>query len=408
MGVQGTEIRLDQPKDPAHGDLATNVALTLAGPLGLPPRTIAEDIASRLQGRDAGIEAVEIAGPGFLNFRLSTAQVASILVDIIEADELCGRGDEGGGEPIMVEFVSANPTGPLHLGHGRQGSIGDAIAGLLEWTGWSVSREYYYNDAGAQIDRLAESVWARYQQSFGGDAPIPDGGYQGAYVSEIAADLADVYGERFVGVAGNALVCPFDDDSHILVNLFDVRLASDAFFANICKPPLRLLQRPSQRGKLCLLLGQRVSRPVAGLLCGVDLFEQGVALDGDFGRPHRQPFERLFGSLSAFKQRAGLPLSSCRAPSPGFQLTFNVGQTLSPECHLADQAVMDGLTVGGKYPCFGKFGTQRRGLVPFGADIIQAGELFFRRPHDDAGLRIVRAQGFRRILQRLNARTGVS
>jgi arginyl-tRNA synthetase len=202
MGVQGTEIRLDQPKDPAHGDLATNVALTLAGSLGLPPRTIAEDIASRLEGRDAGIEAVEIAGPGFLNFRLSTAQVASILVDIIEADELCGRGDEGGGEPIMVEFVSANPTGPLHLGHGRQGSIGDAIAGLLEWTGWLVSREYYYNDAGAQIDRLAESVWARYQQSFGGDAPIPGGGYQGVYVSEIAADLADAYGERFVGDAG--------------------------------------------------------------------------------------------------------------------------------------------------------------------------------------------------------------
>jgi len=202
MGVQGTEIRLDQPKDPAHGDLATNVALTLAGPLGLPPRTIAEDIVSRLEERDAGIEAVEIAGPGFLNFRLSTAQVASILVDIIEADELYGRGDEGGGKPIMVEFVSANPTGPLHLGHGRQASIGDAIAGLLEWTGWSVSREYYYNDAGAQIDRLAESVWARYQQSFGGDAPIPDGGYQGAYVSEIAADLADVHGERFVGDAG--------------------------------------------------------------------------------------------------------------------------------------------------------------------------------------------------------------
>ena len=99
----------------------------------------------------------------------------------------------------MVEFVSANPTGPLHLGHGRQGSIGDAIASLLEWTGWMVTREYYYNDAGAQIDRLAESVWVRYQQLFGEEAQLPEGGYQGAYVSEIASGLVEAYGDRFVG-----------------------------------------------------------------------------------------------------------------------------------------------------------------------------------------------------------------
>ena len=202
MGVQGADVRLDQPKDPTHGDLATNVALTIAGSLGLPPRTVAEEIASRLQGREETIEVVEVAGPGFLNFRLSTAQVASTLVEIIGADELYGRSDEGDGEPIMVEFVSANPTGPLHLGHGRQGTIGDAIAGLLEWTGWSVTREYYYNDAGAQIDRLAESVWTRYQQSFGEEAQLPDGGYEGAYVSEIATEFAEAYGDRFVGDAG--------------------------------------------------------------------------------------------------------------------------------------------------------------------------------------------------------------
>ena len=202
MGVQGADVRLDQPRDPTHGDLATNVALTIAGSLGLPPRTVAEEIASRLQGREETIEVVEVAGPGFLNFRLSTAQVASTLVEIIGADEFYGRGDEGDGKPIMVEFVSANPTGPLHLGHGRQGTIGDAIAGLLEWTGWSVSREYYYNDAGAQIDRLAESVWTRYQQSFGEEARLPDGGYEGAYVSEIATEFAEAYGDRFVGDAG--------------------------------------------------------------------------------------------------------------------------------------------------------------------------------------------------------------
>ncbi len=204
MGVDDADVRLEQPKDPNHGDLTTNVALKLAKTLGRPPRAFAEELRDQIAFKDSvieesGIESVSVAGPGFLNFKLSSGQVASKLVEIIDADDDYGRCDEGGGESIMVEFVSANPTGPLHLGHGRQGALGDAIAGLLDWTGWSVSREYYYNDAGAQIDRLAESVWARYQQRFGQDAQIPEGGYQGEYVGEIAADLAEEYGDRFVG-----------------------------------------------------------------------------------------------------------------------------------------------------------------------------------------------------------------
>jgi arginyl-tRNA synthetase len=204
MGVEDAEVRFEQPKDPSHGDLTTTVALTLAKTLGRPPRAIAEELAEKITFKDSvmaesGIESASVAGPGFLNFKLSSGQVASGLVEIIAADDDYGRCDEGGGQSVVVEFVSANPTGPLHLGHGRQGAIGDAIAGLLDWTGWSVSREYYYNDAGAQIDRLAESVWARYQQQFGQDAEIPEGGYQGEYVAEIAASLAEEYGERFVG-----------------------------------------------------------------------------------------------------------------------------------------------------------------------------------------------------------------
>ena len=199
MGVVDADVRLDQPKDPSHGDLATTVALTLAKTLRRSPRSIAEEIASLIDTDGFGIERVEVAGPGFLNFKLSSRQVASRLVEIVAADSDYGRSDDGGGESIVVEFVSANPTGPLHLGHGRQGAIGDAIAGLLDWTGWSVSREYYYNDAGAQIDRLAESVWARYQQHFGQDADLPEGGYQGEYVREIAAHLAEKHGDRFVG-----------------------------------------------------------------------------------------------------------------------------------------------------------------------------------------------------------------
>ena len=199
MEVEDVDVRLDQPRDPSHGDLATTVALMLAKKLGRLPLVIAEEIASRIDTERFGIESVSVAGPGFLNFKLSSGQVASRLVEIIGADDDYGRCDEGGGKSIMVEFVSANPTGPLHLGHGRQGAIGDAIASLLDWTGWSVSREYYYNDSGAQIDRLAESVWVRYMQRFGEDAEIPEGGYQGAYVGEIAADLAEEHGDRFVG-----------------------------------------------------------------------------------------------------------------------------------------------------------------------------------------------------------------
>ena len=197
MGVTDADVRLEQPKDPSHGDLATNVALTLASTLRKSPRAIAEEIVTRIQAQDAGFD-VEIAGPGFLNFRLSSGQVAEGLVEILGKDRDYGRSNTGAGERMMVEFVSANPTGPLHIGHGRQAALGDAIASLLEWTGWSVGREFYYNDTGAQIDRLAESVWARYREHFGREGEIPEGGYHGEYVGEVAAEVAKEHGERFL------------------------------------------------------------------------------------------------------------------------------------------------------------------------------------------------------------------
>jgi arginyl-tRNA synthetase len=198
MGVRGADVRLERPKDPSHGDLATNVALTLASRLKRAPRQIAEEIVERLSLESAGVQAVEIAGPGFLNFRLATDTVASTLIGIVEADTEFGKSDAGGGRPVMVEFVSANPTGPLHLGHGRQAALGDVIASLLEWAGWKVTREYYYNDTGVQVERLAESVMARYLEHFGGEAEIPEGGYHGDYVKEIAAAFAREHGDAFV------------------------------------------------------------------------------------------------------------------------------------------------------------------------------------------------------------------
>lgn len=198
LGVEDPDIRLERPRDPAHGDLATNVALTLAATLKRPPRTVAQEIADRLDLAAAGIVGVEVAGPGFLNFRLSAGEVAGVLPKILDADQAFGRSDAGGGEPLMVEFVSANPTGPLHLGHGRQAALGDAIAALLEWTGWRVHREFYYNDAGRQIERLVESVRARYAQRFGRDTPVPEDGYHGEYVMELAASLVEEVGDRLL------------------------------------------------------------------------------------------------------------------------------------------------------------------------------------------------------------------
>ena len=188
MGAADAAFRMERPKDPTHGDWASNVALALASRLRRPPRQIAEELAERLGTLD-GVDRVEVAGPGFLNFRLGAGEVGDALRRILVEDGDYGRADEGRGRRIMVEFVSANPTGPLHLGHGCQAALGDAIANLLEWTGWDVHREFYFNDAGKQMDRLAESVRARCIQALGGDEPVPEGGYRGAYVSEIAQAL---------------------------------------------------------------------------------------------------------------------------------------------------------------------------------------------------------------------------
>ena len=193
-----TAVHLERPRDPDHGDLATNVAMTLAGTLRRPPRQIADEIADGLDLDSAGVRSVEVAGPGFLNFRLSSGTVASVLETILEKDDAYGRTQVGGGEAVMVEFVSANPTGPLHLGHGRQAALGDAVAALLEWTGWSVHREYYYNDSGTQMDNLALSVRARYQEHFGREAELPENGYRGEYVRELARSLADHVGDRYL------------------------------------------------------------------------------------------------------------------------------------------------------------------------------------------------------------------
>ena len=203
LGAADARFRLDRPREASHGDLASNIALALAGRLRRSPREIAGDLKERLNGLE-GVERIDVAGPGFLNFFLDVAAVGGALHTILGNGGDYGRGDEGAGRRIMVEFVSANPTGPLHLGHGRQAALGDAIASLLEWSGWEVHREFYFNDAGGQIARLAESVWARYQQLLGHDAPVSEDGYRGEYVSEIAGAFRKQAGRAYEGDHGSA------------------------------------------------------------------------------------------------------------------------------------------------------------------------------------------------------------
>ncbi len=178
-------IKVDPTRDKAHGDYATNLALVLAKPAGRKPRELAEALIAALPPSDA-VEKVEIAGPGFVNFFAATDAAAQIVRQVLDAGDAFGRSLAGGGQKVQVEFVSANPTGPLHVGHGRGAAIGDCIARLLEATGFDVTREFYYNDAGAQIANLALSVQARAKGVTPDGDAWPADGYRGDYILEVA------------------------------------------------------------------------------------------------------------------------------------------------------------------------------------------------------------------------------
>ena len=186
---------LERPRDPSFGEWTTNLAMTLAKPLKRKPQEIAHDLIGRMNLKRATVSDAYVAGPGFINFRLDAGTVAGGLRDIVIADTQYGHTNVGQGQHVNVEFVSANPTGPLHVGHGRQAALGDAIASLLEWTGWEVTREFYYNDAGAQITNLTRSVQARIAELRTGALAIPEGGYHGEYIAEIAAKYVDAHPE---------------------------------------------------------------------------------------------------------------------------------------------------------------------------------------------------------------------
>ena len=178
-------INVENTRDKAHGDLATNLAMMLAKPAQKNPRELAQLIVDALPASEL-VEKVEIAGPGFINFYLSDASTNSLIKAVLEQKEQYGRSNEGAGRKVQVEFVSANPTGPLHIGHGRGAAVGDCLCRLLDATGWDVTREFYYNDAGAQINNLALSVQARCKGLTPDDASWPEDGYRGDYIKDLA------------------------------------------------------------------------------------------------------------------------------------------------------------------------------------------------------------------------------
>jgi arginyl-tRNA synthetase len=188
------EVALERPRHPEHGDYATSVALQLAKPLGRRPREIAQDIVESTRDeieRSGACEPLQIAGAGFINIRLKQASKTQIVRHILDAGAGFGRATSKKTQKVQVEFVSANPTGPLHVGHGRQAALGDALAALLESQGHQVTREFYYNDAGAQIDKLAWSVQARARGISPGEPGWPEEGYAGEYIADIAKEISN-------------------------------------------------------------------------------------------------------------------------------------------------------------------------------------------------------------------------
>lgn len=215
------EIHVERPREEGHGDFACNLAMRLAKAAGRPPREVAEALVAALPDAPEVAE-VEVAGPGFINFHLAEWVFQAVVPEVLRAGERFGRGDTGAGERVQIEFVSANPTGPLHVGHGRGAAYGDALARVMRAAGYEVAREYYVNDAGRQMDILAASVMSRYRQQVRGtDEAFPDKGYQGDYIRDIAAQVRERFGDGL------------DFDPGVLARQDDPEQAIDALIGEV-------------------------------------------------------------------------------------------------------------------------------------------------------------------------------
>ncbi len=200
VGLDRKNVAVEPPRDASHGDLATNAAMVLAKPAGTNPRALAALLAPKIEAMP-GVTSVEVAGPGFINIRLADQAWRDELAEIVVAGDTYGRSSVGKDQRVNVEYVSTNPTGPMHMGHCRGAVVGDALANLLEATGFDVTREYYVNDAGSQVDTLARSAHLRYREALGeAIGEIPEGFYPGDYLIPIGQALASEFGDRYVGL----------------------------------------------------------------------------------------------------------------------------------------------------------------------------------------------------------------
>jgi arginyl-tRNA synthetase len=215
-------VTLDTPREKSHGDLATTLAMTLAKSEAKPPRKIAEIIVGNIQDEDGIIEKTEIAGPGFINFVFRQDRWKKTLFEIDAEGASYGLQNIGKGEKVLVEFVSANPTGPLHVGHGRGAAVGDALANLLAAVGYDVSREFYINDAGRQVRLLARSVYSRYRQMHGKDEPFPEDGYHGTYVNEVSASAS-----TSASIGLNYVDRTFDESEEVFADFSKEQMLAD-------------------------------------------------------------------------------------------------------------------------------------------------------------------------------------
>ena len=195
--INKNDIKIEYDRDPAHGDFASNIAMVLAKSCKCAPRELANKISENLP-KSHLIKRTEIAGPGFINFFLNQDSYQSVILDILKNGDLYGNSEIGGNKPTLVEFVSANPTGPLHVGHGRGAAYGAAICNLLKKTGFNVHSEYYVNDSGRQVNILTVSVWLRYLQQFEKEVPFPENAYKGNYIINIAIDLKNKFEKEFI------------------------------------------------------------------------------------------------------------------------------------------------------------------------------------------------------------------
>ncbi|WYP26139.1 arginine--tRNA ligase [Alkalihalobacillus sp. FSL W8-0930] len=233
------DILLETPKDKSHGDYATNIAMQLARVAKKAPKQIAEQITERLNKEKASVSEINIAGPGFINFYMDNSFLRDVIKDVLSKPDTYGESDAGKGEKILVEYVSANPTGTLHLGHARGAAVGDAMCKIMEKAGYQMGREYYINDAGNQINNLAYSVEARYKQALGMDAEMPEDGYHGKDIIEMGQELATAEGDSYLKLADEERLKAFRTYGlnkaleKIKIDLADYRVEFDTWFSEM-------------------------------------------------------------------------------------------------------------------------------------------------------------------------------